>query len=63
MNGEVIINAEYRHNKTKNVYVVKGIAECKDRDITVVLYQDSNKKFYTRSVDEFLEKFKRVIDS
>lgn len=62
MSGEVIINAEYRSDVSKNIYIVKGIARCKDRDISVVLYQDKNKRFYTRSVYEFLENFKRVID-
>lgn len=61
--ADIIVNAEYRCTKTKNVYIVKGVATCKDRDIVVVLYQDSNKRFYTRGVDEFLQKFKRVIDS
>ena len=52
-----IIASKYIHKKSGNVYRVRNYAICKDRDVEVVIYTDSEGKCYTREKSEFLEKF------
>ena len=47
----------YIHKKSGNVYRVIKYGICKDRDVEVVIYTDSQGKYYTREKGNFLEKF------
>lgn len=47
----------YIHKKSGNVYKVIKYGICKDRDVEVVIYTDSQGKYYTREKGEFLKKF------
>lgn len=47
----------YIHKKSGNVYKVIKYGICKDRDVEVVIYADSQGKYYTREKGEFLKKF------
>lgn len=52
-----IIASKYIHKKSGNVYKVIKYGICKDRDVEVVIYTDSQGKYCTREKGEFLKKF------
>lgn len=53
----IVIGAKYTHKEKGGEYIVKYPAICKDRDITVVIYSDSQGNIYTRSTQEFQARF------
>lgn len=53
----IIIGAKYTHKEKGGEYIVKYQAICKDRDIAVVIYSDSQFNLYTRSTQEFQARF------
>lgn len=55
----IVIGAKYTHKEKGGEYVVKYPAICKDRDIAVVIYSDSQGNIYTRSVSEFKARFEQ----
>lgn len=56
----IVIGEKYTHKEKGGEYIVKHQAICKDRDIAVVIYSDSQGNLYTRSANEFKARFKQV---
>lgn len=50
-------NKKYKHKKSGGIYTLKAYATCKDRDIPVVVYSDSEGNIYTRTRKDFFNKF------
>ncbi len=61
---ELEYNKKYKHYKNNNYYIPLNSCKIQINDIWVdaVIYQEAHsfdKTHYVRSIDEFLEKFKR----
>ena len=56
--SDVVIGHIYKHSKTGNLYVVTEIANTNSSDWPqYVVYVDTNRKTWARTISEFVEKF------
>ena len=55
--SDVVIGHIYKHSKTGNLYVVTEIANTNSDWPQYVVYVDTNRKTWARTISEFVEKF------
>ena len=55
--SDVVIGHIYKHSKTGNLYVVTDIANTNSDWPQYVVYVDTNRKTWARTISEFVEKF------